>query len=106
MLKNRPANSSAFEMTKQEPSNLRPIADYSSAQSLPEIWPLAAKRFEKVVALKDPHAKPEVVLTYAQLYQQIQQFAAGLQTLGITPNTIAKVSLAVWLFLLTTALVG
>ncbi len=86
MLKNRPANSSAFEMTKQEPSNLRPIADYSSAQCLPEIWPLAAKRFEKVVALKDPHAKPEVVLTYAQLYQQIQQFAAGLQTLGITPQ--------------------
>jgi len=30
---------------------------------------------------KDPHAQPEVVLTYAQLYQQIQQFAAGLQAL-------------------------
>jgi len=35
--------------------------------------------------LKDPHAQPEVVLTYAQLYQQIQQFAAGLQALGVQP---------------------
>jgi len=59
-------------------------ADYSSVQSLPEIWPLAQQRFGQTVALKDPHAQPEVVLTYAQLYQQIQQFAAGLQALGAT----------------------
>jgi long-chain acyl-CoA synthetase len=33
----------------------------------------------------------EVVLTYAQLYQQIQQFAVGLQALGVEAE--AKVAL-------------
>ncbi len=86
MLKNRPAHSSSFPMTTQEPANLTRLVDYSSVQALPEIWPIVAKQFENIVALKDPHAKPEVVLTYAQLYQQIQQFAAGLQAVGITPQ--------------------
>ena len=84
MLKDHPADNASFSMTEQERNNLKRLADYTSVQSLPEIWPLAAKRFENIVALKDPHTKPEVVLTYAQMYQQIQQFAAGLQTLGIT----------------------
>jgi len=48
---------------------------------------LAQQRFGQTVALKDPHAQPEVVLTYAQLYQQIQQFAAGLQALGCNQLT-------------------
>src|SRR4028118_1243443 len=86
MLKNRPAHSSSFPMTTQEPANLTRLVDYSSVQSLPEIWPIVAKQFENIVALKDPHPKPEVVVTYGQLYQQIQQFAAGLQALGITPE--------------------
>ncbi len=73
-------------MTKQQPASLTRLVNYSSVQSLPEIWPIVAKQFGKIVALKDPHAKPEVVVTYAQLYQQIQQFAAGLQALGITPE--------------------
>src|SRR4028118_246807 len=86
MLKNRPADSNSFPMTKQEPASLTRLVNYSSVQSLPEIWPIVAKQFENIVALKDPHAKPEVTLTYDQLYQQIQQFAAGLQALGITPE--------------------
>ena len=86
MLKNRPAHSSSLPMTPQEPANLTRLVDYSSVQSLPQLWPIVAKKFENIVALKDPHAKPEVVLTYAQLYQQIQQFAAGLQAVGITPE--------------------
>jgi len=86
MLKNRPAHSNSIPMTKQEPANLTRLVNYSSVQSLPEIWPIVAKQFENIVALKDPHAKPEVVVTYGQLYQQIQQFAAGLQALGITPE--------------------
>ncbi len=86
MLKDSPASSPSSQITKQGRANLKRLADYTAAQSLPEIWPLAAKRFEKVVALKDPHAQPEVTLTYAQLYQQIQQFAAGLQALGIVPE--------------------
>ena len=77
----------AYRLTPEESNNLKRAADYSSVQSLPEIWPLVAQRFKNIVALKDPHgvgahgAKPST-LTYAQLYQQIQQFAAGLQSLG------------------------
>jgi long-chain acyl-CoA synthetase len=85
MLKNRPVSDYSFNFTEQERVNLKRVADYSSVQSLPEIWPLAQQRFGQTIALKDPYAKPEVVLTYAQLYQQIQQFAAGLQALGVKP---------------------
>jgi len=83
MSNNRPAS----RLTEQERANLKRAANYSSLQSLPEIWPLAAQRFENIVALKDPHgvgghgAKPSTI-TYTQLYQHIQQFAAGLQALG------------------------
>lgn len=61
---------------------------YSQVQSLPEIWPLLAKRPEVAngVALHDPHSQPEIKLTYAQLYQQIQCFGAGLQALGVQPG--------------------
>lgn len=58
--------------------------DYQSLQSLPEIWPLVAQQFRDVVALKAPHSQPVVELTYGRLHQQIRQFAAGLQSLGIT----------------------
>jgi len=58
--------------------------NFSSAQSIPELWAIAAQRKDvsNLVALHDPHANPEVVVTYAELWQQIQQFAAGLQALG------------------------
>ncbi|WP_009633648.1 AMP-binding protein [Synechocystis sp. PCC 7509] len=58
-------------------------ADYANVQSIPEIWAIAIQKFGDTVALKDPHVQPEVSLTYSQLYQQIGQFAAGLQALGI-----------------------
>ena len=53
---------------------------------MPEIWQLVAKKFGNIVALKNPHAKPEVVITYQELHQQIQQFASGLQALDIQPQ--------------------
>jgi long-chain acyl-CoA synthetase len=67
-------------MTQTSPRSI-----YDQLQSLPEIWPLIAQRPEVAnrVALQDPHSQPEVKLTFAQLYQQIQQFAAGIQALGI-----------------------
>lgn len=71
----------SFNLTDKERSSR--LVDYSWVQSLPEIWPKAAERFGDTIALKDPHAKPEVLITYTQLYQKIQQFAAGLQTLGV-----------------------
>jgi long-chain acyl-CoA synthetase len=59
---------------------------YESVQSLPEVWAIAARKFATITAVHDPHQEPAVKLTYAQLYQQMQQFAAGLQALGITPQ--------------------
>jgi long-chain acyl-CoA synthetase len=65
--------------------------DYIALESLPEIWQIAAEKFSDTIALQDPHAKPEVVITYRDLATQIRQFAAGLQALGIQPQ--AKIAL-------------
>ena len=61
--------------------------DYINLHSLPEVWQLTARKFGDTIALQDPHAKPEVVITYRDLSIQIKQFAAGLQALGIEPQT-------------------
>jgi long-chain acyl-CoA synthetase len=87
MSENSPADHRSFQRTPQERANQKRLVDYSSVQSLPEIWPIAAQQFKTIVALKDPHAVgghkgAPSTFTYAQLYQQIQQFAAGLQALG------------------------
>ncbi|MBV8885148.1 MAG: long-chain fatty acid--CoA ligase [Chroococcidiopsidaceae cyanobacterium CP_BM_RX_35] len=80
------ASNSLLPQTEQE--RIKPdLVDYSSAQSLPEIWSRTQEYFGQTIALKDPHTKPEVVITYTELYQQIQQFAASLQLLGIQPDS-------------------
>ncbi|HHP7229672.1 MAG TPA: AMP-binding protein [Xenococcaceae cyanobacterium] len=60
---------------------------YQSIQSLPEVWAIAAQKFTKTQALVAPHLKPQVNLTYQELATKIQQFGAGLQTLGVQPQT-------------------
>ncbi|NJL52629.1 MAG: long-chain fatty acid--CoA ligase, partial [Hydrococcus sp. SU_1_0] len=60
--------------------------DYINLNSLPEVWRLTASKFGDIVALKDPHAKPEVAINYRDLDRNIQQFASGLQALGIQPQ--------------------
>ncbi|MEL6495448.1 MAG: AMP-binding protein [Cyanobacteria bacterium J06623_7] len=65
--------------------------DYINLHSLPEVWQLAARKFGSTIALQDPHAQPEVKITYQDLFSQIKQFAAGLQTLNIEPQ--AKIAL-------------
>ncbi|MDJ0729120.1 MAG: AMP-binding protein [Crocosphaera sp.] len=67
------------------------IPEYANLTALPDVWAIAAKKFPDILALHDPHSKPEVKLTYGQLYQQLEQFAAGLQALGVTPDD--KISL-------------
>ena len=66
-------------------------ANYANIESLPQVWQLAGSEFGNTIALKDPHAKPEVVLTYAELAKKIAQFATGLQSLGVEPQ--AKIAL-------------
>jgi long-chain acyl-CoA synthetase len=81
---------SAYTMSERERRNLSLLVDYSEVQSLPEIWAIAAQRFSQTIALHDPHSKPEVKLSFSELHQQIQQFAAGLQVLGVKPGEMVS----------------
>jgi long-chain acyl-CoA synthetase len=83
---NRPAQKADSQMSDIARANLSQLIDYSSIRSIPEIWDLVKQRFLQTVALHDPHSQPEIKLTYTDLYQQIQQFLAGLQALGIEAN--------------------
>lgn len=58
-------------------------AEYATLNALPEIWPMLAQRCGSFVALQDAYSTPAVTLTFAQLNQQIGQFAAALQSLGV-----------------------
>lgn len=82
MSQNRP-DSNSIKFTEQERLKLQRLVDYTAVQSVSEIWAIAQQRFGETVALIDPHAKPEVVLTYNQLAEKIQVFAAKLQALGV-----------------------
>ena len=83
MSKTQTTSSFLSNISEQEREALKRLVDYTNVESLPEIWPLAAGRFGDVVALRSPHAKPEIVITYTQLAEQMQLFAAGLQALGV-----------------------
>ncbi|MFS8119349.1 MAG: AMP-dependent synthetase/ligase [Microcoleus sp.] len=83
---NRPTPDAHSQMSDIERANLSRTIDYSSIRSIPEIWAIVKQRFPQTVALHDPHSQPEIKLTYTDLYQQIQQFARGLQALGIESN--------------------
>lgn len=60
--------------------------DYTSVQSLPTLWQIAAEKFGDTVALDSAHTKPTVSLTYKELFAQIQQFASGLHAFGVKPG--------------------
>ncbi|MBE9209150.1 AMP-binding protein [Nostoc sp. LEGE 06077] len=77
------ASSALFNISQREKLAYQGSVDYTKVNLLWEIWPLAAKEFGNIVALRNPHSKPETVVTYTQLADQIQQFAAGLQALEV-----------------------
>ncbi|MBD2248069.1 AMP-binding protein [Nostoc sp. FACHB-888] len=83
MKKTQTASSFLSNISERERQALKRLVDYTNVESLPEIWPLAAKQFGNIVALRNPHAKPEVVITYTQLAEQMRLFASGLQSLGV-----------------------
>ncbi|MEG3879093.1 long-chain fatty acid--CoA ligase [Microcoleus sp. herbarium7] len=95
---NHPAPGAASQMSDIERANLSRTIDYTAIRSIPEIWAIVQQKFGQTVALHDPHTQPEIKLTYTDLYQQIQQFAAGLQALGIEPNPEESVPPRVALF--------
>ncbi|MBW4512495.1 MAG: long-chain fatty acid--CoA ligase [Scytonematopsis contorta HA4267-MV1] len=83
MAKSPSAVSFLSQFTPTERKVSQGMVDYSEVQSISDIWSLGAKKFGNTTALRNPHSKPELVLNYTQLSQQIQQFATGLQTLGV-----------------------
>ncbi len=87
-----------YKFTQIEKYQMTGLIDYSEIQSLPEIWEIAANRFGDITALIAPHGKPTITLTYSQLYYQIQQFAAGIQALGIGENSQENIPSRVALF--------
>ncbi|MEP6517518.1 long-chain fatty acid--CoA ligase [Microcoleus vaginatus] len=95
---NGPASYASSQITDRDRANLSRLIDYTSIQSIPEFWAIVKQKFGQTVALHDPHTQPEIKLTYTDLYQQIQQFAAGLQALGIEPNPEEAVPPRVALF--------
>ncbi|MEG4520075.1 MULTISPECIES: long-chain fatty acid--CoA ligase [unclassified Microcoleus] len=95
---NGPASYTSYQLTDRERANLSRLIDYTSIRSIPEFWAIVKQQFGQTVALHDPHSQPEIQLTYTDLYQQIQQFAAGLQALGIEANPEEAVPPRVALF--------
>jgi long-chain acyl-CoA synthetase len=59
------------------------VLDHSKATSLWQVWEKTAQAYPDVIAAIDPHAKPEVKLTYKQVVEQIKAFGAGLRSLGV-----------------------
>lgn len=85
----QPAESQSISPATQSPAGFNPVSfDYHGVPSVPAIWAIAAQRpaMADQVALHDPHAKPEVKVTYRELHQLAQEFAAGLQALGAKPG--------------------
>ncbi len=70
---------------ERDRSLMSQVKTYFQARSLPEIWPrlLQDPAIAEIVALHDPHEKPEVIITYGEMYRRFQQIAAGLQQLGV-----------------------
>lgn len=81
------AVSTSIEPTRREQQYLQQQPTYPATSRLPQVWAKAAEQFSDTLALLDPHAEPEVSFTYRQLWDTIQQFASGLQSLGIQPET-------------------
>ncbi len=76
----------AYTLTDRERQNLTKVYDYNAISTIPEIWGLVAQRHGQILALHAPHLKPPVKITYSELLVQIQEFAQGLQRLGVEPE--------------------
>ncbi|MEL7140883.1 MAG: AMP-binding protein [Cyanobacteria bacterium J06573_11] len=71
---------------EQEKINRAKAINYNEVSAIPQVWPIVAEKYGSHLALYDPHTHPETKYTYSELAADIQQFAAGLQTLGVQPG--------------------
>ena len=70
----------ALSSYPEEQHNFRNLViTYQSAQCLTQVWQSAAEKFPDIPALSDRHAESPIEITFRELWQQISQFAAGLQ---------------------------
>jgi long-chain acyl-CoA synthetase len=65
----------------EDRAQLASAVDYSGADNLTQVWMQAAKQFGNLPALRDRHASPPLELTFGELAEYLQTFAAGLQGL-------------------------
>lgn len=70
-----------------EQALLRRAADFTALETLSGLWEILADRYGKTLALWDPHATPEVKITYTELATKIRTLAAGLQSYGLAAGT-------------------
>lgn len=87
-----------YTFSRLEEYQMTGLVDYSEIKSLSEIWEIVANKFRDVTALIDPHCKSFTTLSYSQLHYQIQQFATGIQALGIPQNPQENIPPRVALF--------
>lgn len=59
------------------------LATYQSASCLSQVWQSAAEKFADIPALDDHHSENPLKITFREMWQQISQFAAGLQSSGV-----------------------
>lgn len=59
------------------------LLDHAAAVSLWQVWQKTAQAYPDTLALHDPHAKPEVKLSYREVVDQMAMFGAGLRSIGI-----------------------
>jgi len=64
-------------------ANSSQISQVSQLNSLWQLWQQVATAYPDAIALCDPHAKPPVRISYKDTFEQINQFGAGLRSLGI-----------------------
>ena len=87
-----------YTFSQTEEYQMSGLIDYSELKSLSGIWEIVANKFGDTTALVDPHSKLSTTLTYSQLHYQIQQFATGIQALGIPQNPEENIPPRVALF--------
>jgi long-chain acyl-CoA synthetase len=59
------------------------VIDYKHLSRLSQVWPITSQKFPNIVALHSPHSNPEIKLTFKELWEKMQYFASGLQSLGL-----------------------
>jgi long-chain acyl-CoA synthetase len=72
-------------LSTQEQANVDQAMDYGQANSIPDVWAIAADRFADILAIQDPHSY-NLALTYQQLRSQMLRVATALQSLGLEPG--------------------